>query len=320
MAGISLPLLAFRHRIKRASDGAWHALCAQEYAVRWLEAIPDADLPKDLSQYPGDRRNPFGALKISPAQFSQACSTLHRVQIENAIIAIAGAFEAYMADLIGRCLMIKPELLADSDMPFKASELVTSEALSSPLMWLSAQYVQRSVRSKSHSELIRRFGGMAKRDVAKSNQADYDSWNQFVMLRNALVHASGLVTTDLATAWNARFPYPRKQILVEPGDLIAAHKAAYGLANTIDRFAISTIIGKSDAELLAREIFVATGETNSAAISRRITHLLSQKFSKSEVEAAVARQRREQLDTSKEFPVREEWLRRPHEVYASSDS
>jgi hypothetical protein len=315
LTGISLPLLAFRHRIKRASDGAWHALCAQKYAQRWWATINESDLPKDISQYPGDRKTPFGSIKISPSQFSKSGETFDRVHIENAIISITGAFEAYMADVIGRCLLVNPELLSDSEMPFKTSELVTPEALSSPLTWIAGQYVQRSVRSKSHSELIRRFGSMVKRDVPKTNPVDYDAWNRFVMLRNALVHAAGLVTGDLVRLWGTRFHSPRTLIVVEPTDLKLVHKAAYGLANTIDAFAVDRVIKKSDADLLAREIFVLTGKTDSGEISRTIAHLLNERFSKNQVEASLAKQRREQLDTSKEFLIRVEWLHRPHEIY-----
>lgn len=316
LAGISLSLLAFRHRIKKVTDAAWHALCCQEYAERWWEEVPEGEIPSDLSQYPGDRRTPFGAIKISPAQFIGASSTFQSVQIENAIISVAGAFEAYMADLIGRCLLVKPELLADSDMTFKASELAQPEAIASPVMWLSNEYVQRVVRNKSHSKLIQRFGNMAKRDVAKANAADYAAWNQYVLLRNALVHAAGLVTEELSHALQDRFPSPKRSIVVQPADIVAAHKAAYGLADTIDAFALETIIKKADAELLARELFVVKGETDAASISRSITHLLGANFSKSAVEAALARQRREQPDTSKEFLIREEWLRCPHEIYS----
>jgi hypothetical protein len=315
LTAISLSLLAFRHRIKKSSDAAWHALCCQEYAERWWATIPEAQLPSNISQFPGDRRTPFGAMKISPAQLNDASKKFQSVHIENAIISMAGAFEAYMADLIGRCLIVKPGLLADSDMTFKASELVQPEAISSPVVWLSNEYVQRAVRNKSHSKLIQRFGNMAKRDVAKANASDYEAWNKFVFLRNALVHAAGLVTEDLSKSWSGRFPSPLSPIVVKASDIIAAHRAAYGLADTIDAFALETIIQKADAELLAREIFVVKGETDAAVISRSITHILGEKFSKNQVEAALARQRRKQMDTSKEFLIREEWLCRPHEIY-----
>ena len=313
--GISLSLLAFRHRIKRASDSAWHALCCQEYAQRWWATIAKADLPSNISDFPGDRRKPFGAIKISPEKFVDACEKLALVHIENAIISMAGAFEAYLADLIGRCILVKPEVLADSDMTFCASELVQPEALSSPAMWISQEYVQRAVRNKSHSKLIHRVGNMMKRDIRAANTEDYEAWNKFVLLRNAIVHAAGLVTDELSKAWAKRFPSPRSVINMQPADIVAAHKAAYGLANTIDAFALETVIQKADAELLARELFVVRGETDAATISRQITHLLGEKFGKGKVEAALARQRREQLDTSKEFLIREEWLCRPHDIY-----
>lgn len=315
MAGITLSLLAFRHRIKRASDAAWHALCCQEYAQRWWVAVPDEEMPANISDYPGDRRTPFGAMKISPKNFSAAGKKLGSAHIENAIISIAGAFETYMADLIGRCVSVKPELLADSDMEFKASELVQRGALSSPAMWISREYVQRAVRNKSHSKLIQRFGNMAKRNIQAANSTDYDVWNRFVMLRNALVHAAGLVTEDLCQVWDERFPSAQTTISLQPADIVAAHRAAYGLANTIDSFALETVIQKADAELLSRELFVVKGETDPATISKQIAHLLGEKFGRNRVEEALARQRREQLDTTKEFLIREEWLCRPHDIY-----
>lgn len=314
MDGISLPLLVFRHRLKRASDAAWHALCCQEYAHRWWATIPEAEHPSDISLYPGDRRQPFGAMKIPPGTFLAASEKLGMVHIENSVIAMAGAFEAYLSDLIGRCILLKPKLLATSEMTFEVSELVQPDVLSSPVTWIAQEYVQRSVRNKSHSKLIKRFSNMLKRDIEAANIVDYQAWNRYVLLRNALVHAAGLVTEDLSSAWLERFPSAGAAINLKLADLVAAHKAAYGLANTIDRFAVETVIKSSDAELLSRELFVVRGETDEATISREIANLLGAKFGKGHVEVALARQRREQLDTRKEFPIREEWLRQPHEI------
>lgn len=314
MSEISLSLLVFRHRIKRASDASWHALCSQEYAKRWWDGVPAQQIPTDVSNFPGDRKFPFGAIKISPQRFVEAGATLSKVHIENGIIAIAGTFEAYMADLIGRCVQLNPNLLSTSDVVFKASELVQAEALASPVNWIAQEYVRKNVRNKSHTELIRRFGSMIKRDIAKANVADSEQWHKYVLLRNALVHAAGLTTDDLTKTWSSRFSKLRAPVVVEMADLVAAHRAAYGLADTIDAFALATVIHKSDAELLARELFVAHGEANPANLSRKVAHILGAKFSKSKAESAIAKQRREHNDPSREFTLRPEWLCRPHET------
>lgn len=315
MPAISLSLLVFRHRIKRATDATWHALCSQEYATRWWDSIADEDKPSDISQYIGDRRKPFGAFKLSPSDFVSANEKLSIVHIENSIIAVAGAFEAYMADIIGRCVRLKPELLDNSEMTLSVNELVQPDALTSPLSWLSQQYVQKMVRNKSHSKLIKRFGSMIKRDISSANKKDYESWEKFILLRNALVHAAGLVTQELSQSWNDRFPSNRVAIVLNSSDVISAHKAAYGLANTIDKFARETVIGKSDAELMARELFVLKGLEDPSLISQHIHQVLGETFGKGKVKAALATQRREQADPSKEFLLREEWLCRPHDIY-----
>jgi len=316
MSGISLSLLVFRHRLKRATDATWHALCAQEYAERWWKSIPDEDLPSDISNYPGDRRFPFGAIKISPHEFIASKDRLAEVQLENAIITVAGAFEAYMADLIGRCILIDPSLLENSEMEIKLGDLVKPEALSAPILWLSQEFVQKTVRNKSHAKLIIRYGSMIRRDIAAANAQDFELWNKFVLLRNALIHSAGIVTKDLSDVWSDRFPNPKAPITLTASDVKAGHKAAYGLANTIDEFALERVIGKSDAELLAREFFVLKGQTDAAEISRQIWHILGEKYSKSQVEAALAKQRREQRDPSIEFQIREDWMCRPHEIYS----
>lgn len=315
MNTISLSLLVFRHRIKRATDSTWHALCAQEYAERWWDSIPETEKPANISLYPGDRRSPFGAMKISPKEFILANEKLSSVYIENSIITVAGAFEAYMADLIGRCVRLKPDLLANSDMTLSVSDLVQPDVLSSPISWLSQEYVQKMVRNKSHSKLIKRFGNMISRDIYAANKRDHETWNKFILLRNALVHAAGLVTTDLSSLWGERFPRIKIPITLDYSDVVSVHKTAYSLANTIDEFALERVIEKNDAELLARELFVANGETDPSAISQKVTHLLGVKFSKGDVDFAIAKQRREQSDPSKEFMLREEWLCRPHDIY-----
>ena len=314
MSGISLSLLVFRHRIKHITDATWHALCSQEYAERWWKIVPEDEKPQNISQYPDDRRYPFGAIKISPKEFIDSNDKHSLIHIENTIIRIGGVFEAYMADLIGRCIRLKPDLLSTSEMEFLVSDLVQPDALASPLTWLSREYVQKMVRNKSHSKLIKRFGNMIKRDIASANPDSYNLWNKFILLRNTIVHAAGLVSPELSLSWSEEFPCSGVPVKLDAKFIISMHKTAYDLANTIDNFALDIVIGKSDAELMARELFVLHGIDDSPEISRQITHVLSEKFSKGEVEAALAKQRREEQDPADEFPMIREWLRHPHDM------
>jgi len=315
MSSISLPLLVFRHRVKRATDATWHALCSKEYAARWWSEMPDEEKPKDISEYPGDRKTPFGSIKLHPNDFIKAGEKLQSVHIENSIITVAAAFEAYMADVIGRCVRLKPELLSTSEMTLTVAELVQPNPISDLVSWLSQEYVQKMVRNKSHSKLIKRFGGMIKRDISAANSKNYEEWNKFILLRNSIVHAGGLVTEELASSWHDRFNNIKSIIKLDSSDIVSVHRVAYSLANTIDKFAIETVIGKSDAELLARELFVSNGIKDEAEISRIATKILGVKFSKGDVASAIAKQKREQDDPSKEFYIREEWLCRPHDIY-----
>lgn len=84
--------------------------------------------------------------------------------------------------------------------------------------------------------------------------------------------------------------------------------------DTIDGFALDSVVQKEDADLLARELFVTYGESDPSALSQKITHILGAKFSKGQVEAAIARQRRVGSDPAHEFALRTEWLCRPHEA------
>ena len=201
MSEISLSLLIFRHRIKRASDASWHALCCQEYAKRWWGTFESGNLPNNISEISGDKKSPFGAIKISPNRFIELNAQLSQVHIENGVVSIAGAFEAYMVDIIGRCIRLKPELLSGSDVTFKASDLVQPEALSSPISWISQEYVRKNIRNKSHSELMKKLGSMNKRDIPKDNASDYEAGHKIVRLRNAEVHAAGLVKEELVNTW-----------------------------------------------------------------------------------------------------------------------
>ena len=303
----------FRHRIKRATDASWHALCSQEYAKRWWNSVPENDKPSKISEYPGDRKSPFGSIDLSPDDFIAAGPRLKAVYLENVVISVATAFEAYMADIIGRCIRLCPNLLTTSEIQFTVGELVQPDAVADPVGFLSQEIVRKMVRNKSHSKLVNRFGNMIKRDICSANRPDYDNWNKYVLLRNALIHTAGRVTKELSMSFGARFSQIDSPIVLETSDIVSAHKTAYGLANTIDEFAIETVIGDSDADLMAREIFVSEGDCDCSAISQRIYQVLGRKFSKGDVEASIAKQKREQQDPSKEFYVPKEWLCRPHD-------
>jgi len=285
----SISYLKFRTVLEQEIRTFWHLLVALEYAERWLGQTN----PVRLTQQPGDNRNPFRSINISPEEFISEQGQVAAYTRESALVSFVTAFEAYLAELLERLIYLSPSLVADSDIKLSAQEL--SGSLVSAFdtkRWLAAKVADKYLRNKTHAEMIKRLDTFCKAGVATALSNEIDEWCRWSLVRNSIVHTARHVTPELSRAWPSRFPISGAPILLADSELARIAQLAMKIAAAIDTRAVSTIIQKQDQLLLARELFVHKGIDQQTALKAAIGKIVTVVVTKVDVEKAVAAQRR----------------------------
>src|SRR5438046_1760172 len=133
--GYSLPYLKFLTRHQHELRTHWHSLAALEYAQRWLVALPQPNVDERLTAYPGDNRQPFISIDITPSKYLSYAAGVSASLSERTLVLLVTVFETYIFDAIQRRVLEKrlvQEVIGDNDQVLLAQELFIRTGVSDP--------------------------------------------------------------------------------------------------------------------------------------------------------------------------------------------
>jgi hypothetical protein len=284
----SIAFLKFKSLLEQEIRTFWHVLASLEYAERWLATAA----PATLAAHPGDKKYPFNAIDISPADFVAEQVLVASHIRENALVSFVTTFECYLSELIERLIYLEPSLVMDSDLQISAKEMAEVVPNTDMRRWLARRVTDKYLRNKTHGAMIERIDKFCKAGVSKSLESEIQEWSRWSLVRNSIVHTSRQVTPDLSAAWPTRFPTAGGAITLENKELSRIHHLALKIASAIDKRAIATLIHKRDEALIAREIFIQRGTSDATALRSVLGNIMPIKITKIDLEGMLAAQRR----------------------------
>jgi len=283
----SLTFVKFKTTLEAEIRAYWHMLSCQEYASRWLTNITPQ--PARLSCYPGDNKNPFKSIDLPIPEFLSHSLHVQASVRENSIVSFITAFEFFLFETLERVIYIDPTLINDSSMPIEAKEisLITNQDVR---RWLATKVADKYLRNKTHAEMISRIDKLVKAGISKLPEVE--EWGKWALVRNAIVHTSRFVTSDLAIAWPSRFQNIGDPLNLTDKEVSRVHHLALTLSSQIDERAIHTVIQKHDATLLTRELFIQKGLSGPKEIRKELGRVLQTKMTAPSIEKIIADQRK----------------------------
>jgi hypothetical protein len=264
--------------------------------------------PTVLATNPGDNKNPFKSINISPQSFIENSRFVHERLRENSIVSIVTTFERFLFDQLERILYLAPDKLATSDMEFKTRELVSIPKDVTFNRWLAARLADKILRNFTHREMVAKIGGFAnfslgRKDVKKNEGSSkleekaIEEWHKWTLVRNSIVHTARSVTKDLASGWPEKFPKAGVELNLRDEDVVSSHKTAIFLAEYIDKFTTKNVIKQNDAALLIRELYIQHGITDPRVMRGFISETVQVPTSVQHVEQSISSQRKGNADT-----------------------
>ncbi len=296
MAKIISKSLAFQHFKKTLESeirNYYQLSTALIYSKRWWASIPKDEIPIRISEYPGDKRNPFNSIDLSPTEYLKNNEVSLKFTRENSIVNFITTFEVYLLNITRRLIYLHPEIISDSEIDFKANEIIENlnGDVSELKEWFADSIASKYMRNKTHLKMLKKIEKLIKYDLLKSSNVLIEEWNKWTYIRNAVVHYGREVTSDLKQVWEGRFSNIGSLLELNESDITRVHSIALKLAKKIDIRSIE-IIGDEDANLLVREMFVKDGIDDPKELSRIIFDILGHKIKTTCVEKCLGFQRR----------------------------
>jgi len=285
----SLGFVKFKVSIESEIRVFWHLMACQEYTKRWWGSFEEH--PARLTEYPGDKKNPFMSIDLTVNQFLLNIPVSQAYIRENALVSFITAFEYYLFETLERLIFVDPSLIEDSSMPIQAKELAQL-AGDDVQRWLANKIADKYLRNKSHKEMISRLDTFSKAGVSASFATEIEEWNRWSLVRNAIVHTSRFVTGDLAYAWPARFSHAGHGLAIQDKEVARVHHLAITLANAIDRRAVESVIKGRDVDVLVKELFVQHGMEKPTDIRREVDRILHSSIPPTRVEQLISQQKK----------------------------
>ena len=283
----SIAFVKFRKLIEREIRNYWHQLSCQEYATRYLNSLNPQ--PNTITEIPGDKKNPFRSINISPQEFIKHTDLAIQKIRMNSLVGFVTIFETYLFDTVERSIYIDPRTIDNSSMPFEAKELCSIDG-NHLKSWLASKMADKYLRNKTHAEMMTKIDSFCKTGVSKSDNAN--NWENWNLVRNSIVHTAGYVTKDLAAAWPAKFKNAGDPLTITDADLTGAHALAINLASAIDKMVIKNVVKDNDATLLARELFIHFGTIEPSEIRLQLNLILQSTLTDNQIRKIIADQKK----------------------------
>lgn len=158
--------------------------------------------------------------------------------------------------------------------------------------WFAHRMADKYSRNKSHGDLIARLATLVKSGVTNEHASECREWELWVLVRNSIVHLGGIVSSNLAAAWPAKYGSEGTPIALSDKDVMRAAHVSRVIARALDRRLVQVIIHDHDQALMAQEIFIRTGESNPKKLSALVSKRLGTNMKPSRAAEAVAAQKR----------------------------
>src|ERR1039458_4949123 len=94
-------------------------------------------------------------------------------------------------------------LIDHSSMKIEAKELAAAVPRGDVRRWFATRVADNYIRNKNHAEMISKIAKFSKAGISARLKDKIDEWNKWSFVRNAIVHTSRFVTSDLAQIWPA---------------------------------------------------------------------------------------------------------------------
>ncbi len=289
---ISLAFQKFKKTLEAEIRYFWQINSSIIYTERWWNSIEESNWPIRLSEYPGDKKNPFNSIDMPVSEYLKLNNQVANITIENSIVSFITTFEVYLLDITRRMLFLDPEIIGDSTMPFEAKEIAFGLTKHDALEWFSNCVASKYMRNKTHLKMLKRMETLAKMNLFKTYKTIVDEWDKWTYVRNAIVHCGREVTDDLVRIWSDRFPVINSKLNLTDRDVVRVHYLALEIAKKIDTRVIENNIKDEDGFLLIKELFVRFGDDNPSEVSQKIYKILNQKLNKNVVSQQIASQKK----------------------------
>jgi hypothetical protein len=290
----SLCLLHFKQKIVRQVRTYWYVASSAKFSARWWEQTVQQEGQKGtLTQFNDVQGYPFCAIDLTPTSFLASERDALGIVTENAIVAIATALEVYLTDMVRRTVFLRPDFLEKGDHKFTSGEIAATLVKGEPIeRWLANVMAEKITRGKSDRDMIDGVMRLIKRSLDQTGELARDTWIRWSYVRNAIVHAGGLVTEDLARVWPGRFPASSVPLRLMSEDLMACQAEAQALVAAVDSHYLKSVVGPEDCKLLVRELFVRHGIEDRTLLAKITGAHLREKFGVGEVQKALEYQRK----------------------------
>ena len=285
----SIAFLKFKSTIELEIRAYWHLLSALALSDRVVVGYTSALIPGE----PDNSGYPFKAISISPAEYLEESPTIAGYVRENSLVSFITTFEAYLFELTERIIYLQPDSISDSDISMTASDVAAAAKSEDARRWIAHKVAVKYLRNKTHTAMIKKIDKLSKAGTSVGREGDVEEWHKWTLVRNSIVHTTRQVTQELSDSWPSKFPVPGGTFNLSNQDVSRVFSLAIDLAEVIDAMAVKQIIKKSDALVLAREIFVHEGVSAPGKVRQKISDAgMRVKLKNDELESSLAKHKR----------------------------
>lgn len=290
--------LAYRKFILRheAELGSyWFQQTAASYAARWI-GEHRAEITPRLTSFPGDNCTPFKNIDVSADKFLNQAKLQAVTAGHAAVSRLVTVFENFLYDCIQRAVYINPSVIlgpdGKSDIKVDASELCGVISGQSARAWFAHYVADKYCRGRTPEGLIARVDALLQAGITKRLKDQIAEWVQWTLVRNAVVHLGGDVTSELADKWPERFPVARVRIDISYLDVQRVAFLSREICRQLDLGQVPMAARGADRDLLAAELFVQHGVDDPSTLSVILHSFLSVRANRGESERLIAKFRK----------------------------
>ena len=289
----TLSFAIFKNRLSSEIRNYWYSRTAFKYTDRWWNENDKINQYARITEYDGDATQVFSSIDISPKEYLETTKSVLWAIRGNTIINIVTEFESFLYSQLKRAIYISPSLLERSGVEISATELSDAFTSNDPKNQIAEQIVKKYIRNKSHYKMLRKIDAVIRGGILNAHEDLVERWVKKTILRNALIHNSKKINTELINAWPDIYSNAGYDIPLDDGNIVRTHHTGYLLAKKIDeQFQRTISMHTHDAMVLARVIFLTYKDFSLGDIAKTVYGMLSIPFNKDKAESAVAYQKR----------------------------
>ena len=291
----------FKREVTAQIRAYWYFATAAKFTDRWWEHVIRTEGAKaTITKYDATAGMPYAAVDLSPNVYRGLPAQALPLLVNNTIIAISTALEVYLTGVCRRVVFLRPELTKSSERSFTAGEVSSVITTREPARHrFASMFAEKLTRNRPDRDVVKATLGLIHRSLGKDEDLIISRWVVWGYVRNALVHAGGLVTSDLVAKAPSRFTEVDEPLNLKDRDLMRCQSAALSLASAVDEQVVRSIVDLEDCSLLTRELFVRFGMDDRRELASIVSMSLNAKFGAGAVQKVLDQHKK--LGTKPEF-------------------